>query len=139
MYPVARQLGYDLLLGAFTPGRGQDIVVDELLRYRCAGLVVVGPELHARDLEPLAEEVAVVEVGRGVTGGRVDVIRNDDAIGTPTRQAGPQAQGHEAASEARRPRHHCATAGLTGRNHRVFGLHKRRFAALTKWSEQRSG
>jgi DNA-binding LacI/PurR family transcriptional regulator len=82
MYPAAAQLGYDLLLGPFTPGRGQDAVVDELLRYRCAGLVVVGPELHARDLEPLAEEVAVVEVGRGVTRGAVDVIRNDDAVGT---------------------------------------------------------
>ncbi len=82
MYPAAQQHGYDLLLGPFTPGRGQDAVVDELLRYRCAGLIVVGPELHARDLEPLAEEVAVVEVGRGVTRGSVDVIRNDDAIGT---------------------------------------------------------
>ncbi len=82
MYPAAQQHGYDLLLGPFTPGRGQDAVVDELLRYRCAGLIVVGPELHARDLEPLAEEVAVVELGRGVTRGSVDVIRNDDAIGT---------------------------------------------------------
>ncbi len=82
MYPVARGLGYDLLLGPFAPARGQDAVVDELLRYRCAGLIVVGPELHARDLEPLAKEVAVVEVGRGVTRGPVDVIRNDDAIGT---------------------------------------------------------
>jgi DNA-binding LacI/PurR family transcriptional regulator len=82
MYPVARGLGYDLLLGPFTPARGQDAVVDELLGYRCAGLIVVGPELHARDLEPLAKEVAVVEVGRGVTRGPVDVIRNDDAIGT---------------------------------------------------------
>jgi DNA-binding LacI/PurR family transcriptional regulator len=82
MYPVARQLGYDLMLGPFTPARGQDVVIDELLRYRCAGLIVVGPELHARDLEPLAEEVAVVEVGRGVTRGRVDIIRNDDANGT---------------------------------------------------------
>jgi len=82
MYPVAQKLSYDLLLGPFTPGRGQDAVVDELLRYRCAGLIVVGPELHARDLEPLAKEVAVVEVGRGVTRGPVDVIRNNDAIGT---------------------------------------------------------
>jgi DNA-binding LacI/PurR family transcriptional regulator len=82
MYPAAAQLGYDLLLGPFTPGRGQDAVVDELLRYRCAGLIVVGPELHGRDLEPLADEVAVAEVGRGVTRGSVDVIRNDDAVGT---------------------------------------------------------
>ena len=97
MYPVAEKLGYDLLLGAFTPGRGQDAVVDELLRYRCAGLVVVGPELHARDLEPLAQEVAVVEVGRGVTRGPVDVIRNDDASRHP---AGGRSPGR-----ARAPRH----------------------------------
>lgn len=96
MYPVARQLGYDLLLGPFTPGRGQDTVVDELLRYRCAGLVVVGPELHARDLEPLAEEVAVVEVGRGVTRGPVDVIRNDDAVGTRQAVDHLVALGHRA-------------------------------------------
>jgi DNA-binding LacI/PurR family transcriptional regulator len=82
MYPAARELGYELLLGPFTPDRRQDMVVDELLRYRCAGLVVVGPELHAHNLEPLVEEVAVVEVGRGVTRGLVDVIRNDDAVGT---------------------------------------------------------
>jgi DNA-binding LacI/PurR family transcriptional regulator len=82
MYPIARQLGHDLLLSPFLPGRTQDAAVDELLRYRCAGLIVVGPELHARDLEPLAKEVAVVEVGRGVTRGPVDVIRNDDAVGT---------------------------------------------------------
>ncbi len=82
MYPVVEKLGYHLLLGAFTPGRGQDAVVDELLRYRCEGLIVVGPDLHGRDLEPLLQEVAVVEVGRGVTKGPVDVVRNDDAIGT---------------------------------------------------------
>ena len=82
MHPVVEKLGYHLLLGAFTPARGQDAVIDELLRYRCEGLIVVGPDLHGRDLEPLLEEVAVVEVGRGVTRGPVDVVRNDDAVGT---------------------------------------------------------
>ena len=82
MFPVAKARGYDLLLGCFTPGREQETVIDELLRYRCAGIVVVGPQLHIRDLEPLAREVAVVEVGRDVTGGLLDVIRNDDASGT---------------------------------------------------------
>src|SRR5690349_6483398 len=38
MYPIARQLGYDLLLSPFLPGRTQDAAIDELLRYRCAGL-----------------------------------------------------------------------------------------------------
>jgi DNA-binding LacI/PurR family transcriptional regulator len=76
------ELGYELLLGPLTPGRGQDVVIDELLRYRCGGIVVVGPKLDLRDLTPLTEEVAVVEVGRAVTGGLLDVIRNDDASGT---------------------------------------------------------
>src|SRR5262245_59455311 len=40
MYPVAQKLGYQLLLGPFTPGRGQDAVIDELLGYRCGGLIV---------------------------------------------------------------------------------------------------
>ena len=96
MYPTARQLGYDLLLGPFTPGRGQDAVVDELLRFRCGGLVVVGPALRARDLEPLAAEVAVVEVGRGVMKGPVDVIRNDDAVGTRQAVEHLVALGHKA-------------------------------------------
>lgn len=33
----------------------------------------MGPDLHGRDLEPLLEEVAVVEVGGGGTRGPVDV------------------------------------------------------------------
>jgi len=41
MYPAVQKLGYHLLLGAFTPARGQDAVIDELLGHRCEGLVVV--------------------------------------------------------------------------------------------------
>jgi DNA-binding LacI/PurR family transcriptional regulator len=96
LYPAARQLGYDLLLGPFMHGRDQDTVVDELLRYRCAGLVVIGPHLDARDLEPLTREVAVVEVGRGVTRGPVDVIRNDDKVGTQQAVDHLVALGHTA-------------------------------------------
>ena len=82
MFPVVEKLGYHLLLGATTAVRGQEAVTDELLRYRCEGLIVVGPELHAHRLDPIAEEVPVVEIGRGVTRGPVDVVRNDDALGT---------------------------------------------------------
>jgi DNA-binding LacI/PurR family transcriptional regulator len=42
----------------------------------------VGPELNGHRLEPIAEEVALVEIGRSVTRGPVDVVRNDDALGT---------------------------------------------------------
>ncbi|GAA2888166.1 LacI family DNA-binding transcriptional regulator [Pseudonocardia halophobica] len=82
MYPAAEQLGYHLLLGAVTPTRGQEHVVDELLRYRCEGLIVVGPDLDGHRLDAIADEVRLVEVGRAVTRGPVDVVRNDDALGT---------------------------------------------------------
>jgi DNA-binding LacI/PurR family transcriptional regulator len=82
MYPDVQELGYHLLLGAVTPTRSQETVIDELLRYRCEGLIVVGPEHDGGRLEALANDVALVEVGRSVTHGPVDVVHNDDALGT---------------------------------------------------------
>jgi DNA-binding LacI/PurR family transcriptional regulator len=82
MFPVVAKLGYHLLLGATTPERGQEAVIDELLRYRCEGLILVGPEVNGHRLESIAEEVPLVEIGRSVTRGPVDVVRNDDALGT---------------------------------------------------------
>lgn len=91
MFPVAGKLGYHLLLGATTRDRSQEHAIDELLRYRCEGLIVVGPDPDGHRLEPIIEEVAVVEVGSAVTHGPVDVVRNDDALGTR------EAVGHLAA------------------------------------------
>jgi DNA-binding LacI/PurR family transcriptional regulator len=96
MFPVARTLGYHLLLGATTPARDQEAVIDELLGYRCEGLIVVGPELHGHRLDPIVDEVPVVEIGRGVTGGPVDVVRNDDALGTRQAVDHLVALGHRA-------------------------------------------
>ncbi|EFL27891.1 LacI family transcription regulator [Streptomyces himastatinicus ATCC 53653] len=81
-YPAVEKYGYHLLLGAVTPHRNQARVVEELLTYRCEGLIVLGPEPDGDRLESIADEVPLVEVGRGVTPGRVDVVRNDDALGT---------------------------------------------------------
>jgi DNA-binding LacI/PurR family transcriptional regulator len=81
MFPVASGLGYHLLLGAQTSGRSQSAVADELLSYRCEGLVVVDPERHGDSLEALAAEVPIVEVGQRVTRGLVDFVGNDDAAG----------------------------------------------------------
>ena len=48
-----RRARYHLLLGV-SPPAGPGRLVDEL-RYRCEGLIAVGPDLHGRDLEPLLE------------------------------------------------------------------------------------
>jgi DNA-binding LacI/PurR family transcriptional regulator len=82
MYPAVQKLTYNLLLGAITATRSQETVIDELLRYRCEGLIVVGPEGDGCRLDALADAVALVEVGRSVTRGPADVVHNDDALGT---------------------------------------------------------
>jgi DNA-binding LacI/PurR family transcriptional regulator len=81
MFPVVAAAGYHLLLGATTDGRSQTAVVDELLGYRCEGLIVVGPDRSGESLQPIVGEVPVVAIGRGVSPGVVDVIGNDDALG----------------------------------------------------------
>lgn len=99
-YPAVQELGYHLLLGAVTPARSQDTVVDELLRYRCEGVIVVGPEGDGRNLEALADEVALVQVGRGVTRRPLDVVRNDDALGTRQAVEHLVGLGHRAIAHA---------------------------------------
>ena len=82
MFPIVAKRGYHLLLGATSPARGQDLVIEELLSYRCEALVLVGPEPLSYRREPISAEVPIVDVGRAVTPGPVDVVRNDDALGT---------------------------------------------------------
>lgn len=96
LFPAVKERRYHLLLGAVTPGRTQPAVVDELLRYRCEGLIVVGPDPDVHRLEVLGREVALVEVGRGVTAGPVDVVCNDDALGTRQAVEHLVALGHRA-------------------------------------------
>ena len=81
MYPVAAHRRYHLLLGATTTERDQDQAVDELLGYRCEGLVVVGSEVPGQHREAMTHRVPLVEVGRAVTHAESDIVRNDDASG----------------------------------------------------------
>jgi DNA-binding LacI/PurR family transcriptional regulator len=82
LFPVVEELGYHLLLGATTTTRNQDAVVDELLGYRCEGLIIVGPDASGHSLDHIADEVPVVGLGRKSVPGAVDVVHNDDALGT---------------------------------------------------------
>jgi DNA-binding LacI/PurR family transcriptional regulator len=81
LYPLAERLGYDIVLGAMTPTRGEQKAAEELLSYRSEVLIVIGPEIGSKPLAALASHVPVIAVGRRFRGLNVDAIHTDDFQG----------------------------------------------------------
>jgi DNA-binding LacI/PurR family transcriptional regulator len=79
VYVAAEELGYDVVLSGVTPHRDEARALRTLIDDRCEGLVLIGPEMPARQLGDLASKVPVVVVARRVRG--VDVVRSDDVAG----------------------------------------------------------
>jgi DNA-binding LacI/PurR family transcriptional regulator len=81
LYDAADRIGYELTLSAVTPRRDERTAIAGLLQDRCAGLVLLGPQIPAAELAALAGRVPVVSMMRGVRHKAVDVVRTDDARG----------------------------------------------------------
>jgi DNA-binding LacI/PurR family transcriptional regulator len=79
VYVAAEELGYDVVLSGVTPHRDEPRALRTLIDDRCEGLVLIGPEMPARQLGDLASKVPVVVVARRVRG--VDAVRSDDVAG----------------------------------------------------------
>jgi DNA-binding LacI/PurR family transcriptional regulator len=79
VYVAAEELGYDVVLSGVTPHRDEPRALRTLIDDRCEGLVLIGPEMPARQLGDLAAKVPVVVVARRVR--RVDAVRSDDVAG----------------------------------------------------------
>jgi DNA-binding LacI/PurR family transcriptional regulator len=79
VYVAAEELGYDVVLSGVTPHRDEPRALRTLIDDRCEGLVLIGPEMPARQLGDLAAKVPVVVVARRVRG--VDAVRSDDVAG----------------------------------------------------------
>jgi DNA-binding LacI/PurR family transcriptional regulator len=79
VYVAAEELGYDVVLSGVTPHRDEPRALRTLIDDRCEGLVLIGPEMPARQLGNLAAKVPVVVVARRVRG--VDAVRSDDVAG----------------------------------------------------------
>jgi DNA-binding LacI/PurR family transcriptional regulator len=88
---AATRLGYDLLLSAVTPTRGERSAAEVLLDFRCEALILLGPDDPAGRLNALGRELPVVVVGRRIPSAAVDVVRAADDQGVA------QAVGHLAA------------------------------------------
>jgi DNA-binding LacI/PurR family transcriptional regulator len=79
VYVAAEEFGYDVVLSGVTPHRDETRALRTLVDDRCEGLVLIGPEMSARQLEHLEARVPVVVMARRVHG--VDDVRSDDVAG----------------------------------------------------------
>ncbi|MFI0816172.1 LacI family DNA-binding transcriptional regulator [Streptomyces sp. NPDC021098] len=81
VYPEAERRGYDVLLAATAPGRGESPAVESLISHRCEAVILLGPDAPTADLDALGHRTVTVSVGRRVPGARVDSVRSSDAKG----------------------------------------------------------
>ncbi len=98
IYSEAARHDLQVVLSAQTRLRTTEQSVDELLGYRCAALVMIGPELTGPALRSLADRVTVplVAVGRGSGAEGYDVVRSAGDEGTALLVRHLASTGHEA-------------------------------------------
>ena len=78
MYVAAKRAGYQLILSALTPSRGEGEAAETLLDFRCEAVIVLAPD---RAVSALAGRLPVVTVGWHVENPAVDVVRTSDRDG----------------------------------------------------------
>jgi len=78
---AAEDVGYDVVLSAVTPRRGESRAVETLIDSRCEGLILLGPEASAAQLSALGRQLPLVVVGRRVAAPGIDVVRSADDEG----------------------------------------------------------
>jgi len=78
IYPLAAAHGYRVVLSAQTRTRSTAAAVEELLGYRCAGIIVIGSLMTAAQTRALAKraKVPLVVVGAGERSTVFDVVRS---------------------------------------------------------------
>jgi DNA-binding LacI/PurR family transcriptional regulator len=74
IYPMAEQLGYEILLSATVPMRDERKAIDALLGHRCEGLILLGGHLEADYVAELGKRIPAVVVGRRFPGAEVDSV-----------------------------------------------------------------
>jgi DNA-binding LacI/PurR family transcriptional regulator len=79
LYVAARKVGYELILSALTPSRGELTAVETLLDFRCEAVILLGPGLEG--IPVLAGRLPVTVIGWKVADPSVDVVRTSDEEG----------------------------------------------------------
>lgn len=75
LYPIVRDHGYQLVLGAITADRNATQVLSDLLGNRSEAVIVTTSTSDPTQLTHLSDQVPVVQIGRHHPGGGIDVVR----------------------------------------------------------------
>jgi len=81
IYPEAERLGYDVLLSATAPTRGEARAVEALLSHRCEALILLGSDADAAVLGEWGRRAPTVVLGRRLPGIQVDCVRSAETRG----------------------------------------------------------
>jgi DNA-binding LacI/PurR family transcriptional regulator len=82
LYDAAGVAGYQLTLSAVTPRRGERTAIGDLLQDRCEAIVLFGGRMRTSELASIAARLPVVAMMRSARRRDVDVVHNDDALGS---------------------------------------------------------
>lgn len=81
VYPIAEQLGYDVLLSALAPGRDGQKAIEALLGHRCEALILLGSDSDAPYIERVAATNPTVVIGRKSGTPHVDSVHTAETKG----------------------------------------------------------
>lgn len=81
MYKSAKEAGFNLVLGAVSPSHSENEAIEELLGYRCEGLVISASDLSQSRLQKLAREIPLVSLGRRIEQVRAGMVSSNGEAG----------------------------------------------------------
>lgn len=81
VHAAADRRGYDVVVSPVTRTHGEGRAVETLLDFRCEALLLLGATLPETELAAIADQHAVVAVGRRLAASGVDVVRAADDVG----------------------------------------------------------
>lgn len=81
MYKYAKAAGFNLVVSVVSDSHTEADAIEELLGYRCEGLIISGSNLSVNKLQKLAREIPMVSLGRRMEQVRAGMVSSNGEAG----------------------------------------------------------
>ena len=81
MYKYAKGAGYNLVLSVVSESHNENDAIEELLGYRCEGLIISASDLSQNRLQKLSREIPMVSLGRRMEQVRAGMVSSNGEEG----------------------------------------------------------